>query len=77
MGKEIFYYIAIKKNEKEAIVTRCRSTVARYLGVTSMTLYRRLRYSSYTFSKDYIVMKNVQIVKSRRKGNFGEETNEQ
>ena len=64
------FYIAIKKGSKEAIVTRCRSVVSRFLGVSSMTLYRRLRYSSYTFSKDYIVMKNVKFVKSDKGKNF-------
>lgn len=71
------FYIAIKKGSKEAIVTRCRSVVSRFLGVSSMTLYRRLRYSSYTFSKDYIVMKNVKFVKSDKGKNFrAEESSE-
>lgn len=68
------FYIAIKKGNKEAIVTRCRSVVSRFLGVSSMTLYRRLRYSSYTFSKDYIVMKNVKFVKSDKGKNFRAES---
>ena len=67
------YFIAIRKKDREAIISKCRVTVAKYLGVSSMTLYRRLRYTSYTSSKDYIVMKNVQFVKSNKKGNFTKE----
>lgn len=75
--RDVVYYIAIKKGTKEAIVTRCRSVVARFLGVTSMTLFRRLRYSNYTYSKNYIVMKNVSFVKSNRGKNLIKEESNQ
>lgn len=65
-NKEKLYYIAIDKKTRNAIVTRCGTMVADFLGISTMTVYRRLKNVSFTASKDYIILKNVNISKCKK-----------
>jgi hypothetical protein len=62
------YYIAVSLQHRRAGIFTTREGVARYLGVSSKTLYRGLKDSNYTEKQGvYSVYKGCVISKARQK----------
>lgn len=64
--EEKLYYIAIDKKTRNAIITRCGTMVSDFLGISTMTVYRRLKNVSFTSNKNYIIIKNIKISKCNK-----------
>lgn len=62
-------YTAINLINKTSITTTSKSTLCKFIGIDTTTLWRRLGKSSYLEYKEYVIVSN-EVVKQVRKNTF-------